>query len=336
MTQLIQMFTHPLARCLAIGLTATIAVSCAKKEAIQITLAESSLSVPCSLSFIAREKGFWKDQGLEVKVVSFAAGRLALDAMLNGQAQFATAAETPLATGAFRHNTYAIICEMMNTTTETKIIARRDAGITNPTDLRGKRVGVFVGTQAEYFMDAFFAHRGMNRSEVSVVNLQPPDQVIAIANRDIDALVVWQPHAFNALKRLGDNAVVFSNEGFYTSVFSMATLRDYAAKNPDVVEKFLRGLIEAEKFVRKNPDEAMKIVAKQVGIDPADLKEFYGEYQFVVKLSPVLLDALQKEGQWAINSGIVPQGSALPSYDEYLYPSALRRIDEGRVDLLAK
>jgi len=291
--------------------------------------------VPASLSFIAREKGFWKDQGLEVKVVSFAAGRLALDAMLNGQAQFATAAETPLATGAFRHDTYTIIAEMMNTTTETKVIARRDAGIATPADLRGKKVAVFVGTQAEYFMDAFFSHHGMSRKEVSVVNLQPPDQVVAIVNRDIDAMVVWQPHALNALRRLGENAVVFSNEGFYTGVFCMATLRDYAAKNPDVVEKFLRGLIAAESFVERNPDEAIAIVAKQVGISPTDLKEFYGEYAFVVKLSPVLLEVLQKEGQWALASGIVPAETPLPSYDQYLFPGALRRIDESRVTLSA-
>lgn len=82
---------------------------------IVTTAAESSLSIPASLSFIAREKGFWKAQGLDVKVVSFAAGRLALDAMLNGQAQFVTAAETPLAMGAFQHKSDTIIAEMMNT-----------------------------------------------------------------------------------------------------------------------------------------------------------------------------------------------------------------------------
>jgi NitT/TauT family transport system substrate-binding protein len=294
-----------------------------KEAAIPITIAESSLSIPASLSFIAREKGFWKAQGLDVRVISFAAGRLALDAMLNGQAQFATAAETPLAIGAFRHNTFTIIAEMMNTVTETRVIARRDVGIATPADLRSKKVGVLVGTQAEYFMDAFLSHHGMSRKDVSVVNLQPTDQIVAITNHDIDAMVVWQPHALNALRQLSANAIVFRNEGFYTGMFCMATTREYAARNPVVLEKFLRGLIAAEQFVQRHPDEVIRIVAKQVGISPSDLKQFYGEYTFTVKLSTVLRQALQQEGQWALTSGIAPPGAVLPNYDEYIDHTAL-------------
>lgn len=279
---------------------------------------------------------FWKAQGLDVKVVSFAAGRLALDAMLNGQAQFATAAETPLAIGAFQHKSYTIIAEMMNTVTETKVVARRDTGIVTPADLRGKKVAVLVGTQAEYFMDAFLSHYGMSRKDVSVLNLQPTDQIIAIANHDIDAMVVWQPHALNAVQQLGANAIVFRNEGFYTGVFCMATAREYAAKNPAVVEKFLRGLIEAEQFVQQHPDEAIRVVAKQVGIRPADLKQFYDEYMFTVKLSPVLRQALQQERQWALSSGFAPPGSALLNYDEYIDRTVLTRIDARRVQLLSE
>lgn len=309
---------------------------CTEKGSVKIVVAESSLSVPASLSFIARQKGFWKDQGLDVSVVSFTAGRLALDAMLNGQAQFATAAETPLATGAFRHNTYAIICEMMNTTTETKIVARKDAGISTPQSLKGKKVGVFVGTQAEYFMDAFLTHNGMQRSELNVVNLQPADLVTAIVKGDIDAMVVWQPYAFNALKLLGTNAVVFPNEGIYTGMFCMATLRKYANENPEVVEKFLKGLIDAEKFVQQHPDEAIEIVAKQVGIDPANLKQFYGEYKFVVKISDVLLDGLKKEGEWAIKTGVTPANSSLPDYHSFIYDKPLKNIFSDRVSILEK
>lgn len=311
-------------------------LSCNRETTTKVIVAESSLSVPASLSFIARSKGFWKKQGLDVSVVSFAAGRLALDALLNGQAQFATAAETPLATGAFRHNTYTIISEMMNTTTETKVIARRDAGISKPSDLAGKKIGVFVGTQAEYFMDIFLSHHQVKRSSITVVNLQPPDMITAIVKGEIDAMVVWQPHAYNAIERLGQRAIVFPNEGIYTGIFCMVTLRSFAEKNPEIVEKILAGLIEAERFVETNPDEAIKIVADQVGIEPASLKNFYGEYKFKVKSSDILLDVLQKEGKWAIDSKIVDPGSQLPDYRSYIHTDALKRIAPERVTISEK
>jgi len=171
----------------------------------------------------------------------------------------------------------------------------------------------------------------MNRSDVKVVNLQPPDSITAIVNHDIEAMVAWQPHAFNALRRLGDNAIVFPNEGIYTGVFCMATLRGYAEAHPEVVEKFLRGLIDAESFVQQHPDEAIRIVAKQVGIEPEHLGEFYGEYKFVVKLSDVLLDVLQKEGEWARLSGIVPQEDTVPDYRSYILTEPLKNISPERV-----
>ena len=46
--------------------------------------------------YVAAEKGFWADEGLNVKVRMFSAGRLALDALLSGNAQVMSVSETPL------------------------------------------------------------------------------------------------------------------------------------------------------------------------------------------------------------------------------------------------
>ncbi len=47
-------------------------------------------------AYVAAEKGFWADEGLNVKVQMFSAGRLALDALLSGNAQVMSVSETPL------------------------------------------------------------------------------------------------------------------------------------------------------------------------------------------------------------------------------------------------
>lgn len=319
--------------CLLIVMWVSLLLGCSQKDTLKIVVAESSLSVPASLSFIAREKGFWKEQGLDVDVASFAAGRLAVDAMLSGQAHFATAAETPLAIGAFRHDTFTIITEMMNTSTETKVVALRNAGISKPSDLRGKKIGVFVGTQAEYFMDAFLKHHQMHRSEMTVVNLQPPDMISAIVKEEIQAIVTWQPHAYNAIKRLGDRAIVFPNDEIYTEVFCMVALRSFAEENPEVIKKLLAGLIKAEEFIRNHPDEAMKIVARQVGIEDTTLSEFFGKYKFVVKISDVLLDSLKEEGEWALESKIVDPKNSLPDYRSYINIQGLNALAPDRVTI---
>jgi len=48
-----------------------------------------------------------------------------------------------------------------------KVCYRRDRGIINPADLKGKKIATAFGTSAEYFMDAFLSHHGIRRNEVT-------------------------------------------------------------------------------------------------------------------------------------------------------------------------
>lgn len=298
-----------------------------------LVFAESSTSVPGSLPFIAREKGFWKQRGLDVKVASFSAGRLGFDAMLAGDAAISTLAETPLALAAFRDNDSVIIAETMQTSTETRVVARRSAGIREPADLRGKRIAVFMGTQAEYFLSVFLAKHGLSAADVEIVNLQPPDMVSAIARKDIAAMVGWQPHVARASSILKDDAVVFANDGLYTSIFCIATTRTYLAQHPEAVRLFLEGLIDAQAFVHEHRSEAEEIVARQVGIDAATLREFYGEYDFQVRLTSKLPSVMSDVAEWAVKNGKVPAGNAPPTYEARIATDVLRAIDPQRVQM---
>lgn len=299
----------------------------------RLVFAESSTSVPGSLPFVAQARGFWKERGLEVQVAGFSAGRLGFDAMLKGDAQISTLAETPVALAAFREKSFVIIAQTMTTSTETRIVARRRSNIASPSDLRGKRIGVFQGTQAEYFLDVFLAHNGLATEGVQVINLQPPDMISAIVRGDIDAMVAWQPHAARATAALGADAIEFRNESIYTSIFCIATTRQYIREHPSAVEKFLGGLVDAERFIGSHTAEARSIVAKKVGLPDSLLASFYGEYSFRVALTPALINQLQAEGDWAIRTQRVPAGSIRPDYLQFVDPKPLQAIDPSRATI---
>ena len=68
---------------------------CAEDQPARFVLAENR--VPMSaVTIIASDKGFFEDEGLYVIVRNFASGKLCLDAVVAGSADFATVAETPL------------------------------------------------------------------------------------------------------------------------------------------------------------------------------------------------------------------------------------------------
>lgn len=288
------------------------------QERYTITLAESSFSMPVALSFIARERGFWREEGLDVRLGSFAAGRLALDALLGGSAQFATVGQTPLATAAFRNRDFVIVSEIANSTKELGIIARRSAGIRTPRDLVGKRVAFFSGTQSDFYLTLFLSRFGIARDQVTAVSLTPPDSVIAIRNGDVDAIAAWPPHLFNAEIALGDDAVLFSPDNLYNAVMSVVSTRAYAAENPEVVERVLNGLRRAQRFAQTNREEAIQIVANQIQLDVNIVRAHFNDYDFTVKSSQSVVDALSSEGRWAMETGLVGRNASLPDYRSFL------------------
>src|SRR2546423_14252245 len=74
----------------------------------QLTIAVPTGPTSSSL-YVANDKGFLSEGGLETTVVPFSSGRLALEALLAGKAQVALVAETPLALAAFQTPNFYVV-----------------------------------------------------------------------------------------------------------------------------------------------------------------------------------------------------------------------------------
>jgi len=284
--------------------------------------------------YIASEKGFWKAEGLEVTEKYFTSGRLCLDALLAGGADIVTVAETPIVFAGFSGQNVVIVATMSSATNDIKVIARRDQGITNPEDLRGKKVAMLFGATSEYYAGLFLAAYGMSFDDINRLNLNPSDMPFALIKGDIDAYVIWEPFVHNAYKELGgEKAIRFVKRDIYVLPFNVAVRKDFAEEQPDVVQRALRAVIRANKFINDNPEEAIPIIAKRAGMEAKVLRAIWGDYEFKVELDPSLLEALQREAQWAIDAGLAATGSAIPEYRTFIDPHALRMVDSAKVKI---
>jgi len=101
-------------------------------------------------SFVADEKGFFKDHGLDVTLRINNAGSESVRELLSGDVQIAHIAETPLLFSLLdstyyrgtRQGEIRIIANMIHANQIQKVVARKDAGIETPLDIIGKRVGL--------------------------------------------------------------------------------------------------------------------------------------------------------------------------------------------------
>jgi len=303
--------------------------SCSKKSEesrlTKVILAQNP--VPHSaLPIIAKSKGYFKEFGLDVSVKEFFTGKLCFDAMLSGGAHFSTVAETPIMYAGFSKQPVYVVATIESSPLSVKIVARKDKGIENPNDLKGKIVGTFKGGSAEYFLAKFLEKYGMSMEDVKTIYMAPPELVTAIIRGDLSAISMWEPHIYNAKKGIGNDAVIFTGEDIYTETFHIAVKKDFADGNEKTVVNFLKALAKAEEFLKNNEQEAKTILIEKISIEKEVLDNIWPNFRFDLVMEQKVIDLLSKEAEFAIKMGAVAKESSIPDYRLMFGPRFLKEI----------
>jgi NitT/TauT family transport system substrate-binding protein len=177
-----------------------------------------------------------------------------LNAVIEGKVDLGTVAETPIMHAGLREEKTYLIATIHHADENTVIVARKDKGISVPSDLKNKKVGVSVGTNGEFFLDSILIMHGISSSEIEHVNLKPEEMFYALINGEVDAVSTWNPHVIQLQKELGGNGITIYGEGMYIETFNLVAMQDFVNNNPETIEKVLRALINAERFIKERPD----------------------------------------------------------------------------------
>lgn len=295
---------------------------------VNLTSPQTAFSIP---TIIAAEKGFFKDEGVDVAINYVGTGKIATDDLLGGKADLANIVETNIAFAGFNNPKIKVIANIEKVYDAT-IVARKDKGINSPADLKGKKIGVMLATTSQVYADRFLEKNGIAKKDVEIVNLLPPAmQSAIIEGSGVDAISVWQPFVNNAEKALGDKAISFTDKDIYTGYMNLAGNSDFIAKNPETVEKILRAYIKAEQFLSTNKTESIEIVSRVLKLDKEVTEKIWNQYEFKISLDKEVLDATTTEGKWIIATQQDFASKQLPDYSVYFDNSFLKKIDESRV-----
>ena len=280
-----------------------------------------------ALAIVAIEKGYFRDEGLDVEVSKFPTGKLAFDAVLGGAAEFATVAEVPIMYAAMSGQRPAIIATIERSGKSIKILARKDAGVAKPEDLRGKKIATFKGSSAEFFLDCFLKKYGMTQKDVEVIHLTPQDMVAALSRGEIAAMCIWEHHIYNAKTALthdGVETIVFVEPDLYVETNNIAVREDYLTANKPTLLSFLRAFRRAEQLVRQSPGEAQAIVARYVGLDQAVLAAIWPDFDFALAFEPKLVTQLADQAKSAVEAGTIKAVSPMPDFGKFVHQELLR------------
>ncbi len=295
-------------------------------ETEKLVVAEASQPV-FALLYIAAHNGYFQDAGLDLDYKSFQSGRDALNSVIQGEAEIATVYETPIVLQSFRKQRLAVISTLHTSTHNTALVVRKDRGIQEPLNLRGKRIAVTKDTNGEFFAFLYLVSLGIKQSDVTFVNTMPHDMANVLADGEVDAVATWSNNVFDARDALGKERSLTFYSDVYTEMSVLACRHEIFEKRKDAMRRFLQGIVRAQAFLEKNPEQAFRIVAER--LPKATSRETWQAFTAEAVLSNMLLTILEQEAEWFIQSG--KYDGLLPDFRSVIVPELLEEIKPDAV-----
>jgi NitT/TauT family transport system substrate-binding protein len=189
----------------------------------------------------AYEEGYFKQQGLDVKLVNIASTSRAIAAMLANEAQFANTDPSTLVAANAEGGDFRLIAALTN---RLVFSVMAQPTISSPQDLKGKSLGITRAGSSTYTA-ALQALKLWNLQPDTDVTLVPLDQVPSIlaglqANQ-VAAGVVSPPTSIQARDAGYRTLIDLAKDGPDFPSVGISTTESLIQKNPDTVRRFVRG-----------------------------------------------------------------------------------------------
>ncbi len=268
-------------------------------------------------TFVASEKGFFKDEGLHIILHVNESGRASLLQLIEEEAEIAHVAETPVAyallDSSYFPNMHSpairIFADMMYSNIIQRIIVSEQSGINEPAELSGKSIGILRGTQSDYHLSSFLLENGLTTNDVTLVDLPPSEQIRQLKKGEIDAMVSWEPYVTQVLMNESINAHELKSRLTYSTVWLAVSRAGYAKENQKVLVSYLKALKKAQGYIRQNPESARAILAEKTGAPEEVLQEVWSQVIYSLSLSERMLYLLDEQARWMENKGIAKQST---------------------------
>ncbi len=283
-------------------------------------------------AFVAEERHFFADNGLNVTVKYYDVGLNAVNAMLNGQVDMAWSAEYILVGAALGNRKIQTIGSVAKTEFA-YVVARRDRGIENISDLYQKKIGVVRGTVMEFYLGRFLELNDISISNVTIVNITLAQSANVIINGTVDAVISFPPYVETAQQQLGSNAAVWEAQSDQM-LYGLITCRtEWVTQHSDLVKRFLKSISQTEDYIVQHPDEAKAIVQKTMNFTDDYMPVVWSRNDFSLSLDQSLVAAMENEARWMINNNLTNQ-TMVPDFLNYIYLEGLTSVKHESVNVI--
>ena len=221
--------------------------------------------------YLAQEKGFFEEEGIELVFVDERLDSARRDAFKQGMLDCEAGTIDLLVSKRAEGTPVVAVLEIDHSTGSDGIVATKD--IKTIEDLRGKKVAFARDDVGETFISYLFHKKGLSLDDITIVPRKPDDAWQAFLEGQVDAAVTWEPWLSKAAQRPGGHILTSTRAEPDIIIDTLNIRQDIVKNNPELVKGLMRGWFKAVTYCKEHPVEASEIIAKHYDITPEEYRE---------------------------------------------------------------
>jgi NitT/TauT family transport system substrate-binding protein len=281
---------------------------------------------------VAKAKGFFDRQGVEVELTYIEDLMQVLPDFTAGKFDgFDMAPDSPARLLAKNSNVRVVLLQGACDGCD-EIVARPE--IRTIADLKGKKIGVQVGSYSELLVGEMMKAAGLTIADVQLISADEKLVSSYLKNDTIQAGHTWEPYGTQAVNENAGAKIIFSTKQVPRLAPDTLAFRDTVLRErPDDIRAYLRAWFQAVAYMRDpaNAKEVSEIVGKALNVPADDILHDHDDFEYFTLEEAkkafdssngpsLVLSILQKHTEFLISIGAL---RSRPDLDKIIDPSFL-------------
>lgn len=207
--------------------------------------------------FIALERGYFKDEGLDVQLVTFVSGAEVIPPLATGELSFGSGSINPgFFNAVARGIDLKIVADKSKVSPQMAgggLMVRKDAYDSGQykdlAQLKGKAIAINQkATTSEMYVDKILQKSGVNLGDVKLVEMPFPDELAALSNKSVDAIWTVEPFITIGAQR-GMATMLFPMWDVYPDHFTNVMIISpvFAKQQPEASKRFITAHLRGQR-----------------------------------------------------------------------------------------
>ena len=283
-----------------VGLTLGMTAPQAQNAPLKMTLFGQP-SVNNDAIWMAIEKGFYQQEGLDVTYRLFPSGTTAFQSFQSGQGDIVMTGDLPSVQYFFQvKGDYRTIAAIERDSKGYVVVAGKD--ITKPQDLIGKTVATRVGSTGSWFISEYLTKNKIDPKTVTVKNLDTQVLPAALCGGEIAAFFIWQPVGSRTLEICPDKAHYLSDATGYVQGYLVAGARPKWLATPqgkDIATRWLRATLKGREVAEKDFPAVAAYANAKLGLSEKATRDQWETNTRPIAIDKVYYDDFCSLSRWA-------------------------------------